>query len=54
MIVRLFLQATNAVAYAHSRGVIHHDLKPANIMIGPFEEVLVLDWAWRDSGPACA
>ncbi len=43
-IVRLFLQATNAVGYAHSRGVIHRDLKPSNIMIGPFEEVLVLDW----------
>jgi len=43
-IVRLFLQASNAVAYAHSRSVIHRDLKPSNIMIGPFEEVLVLDW----------
>lgn len=42
--VRLFLQAANAVAYAHSLGVIHRDLKPSNIMIGPFEEVLVLDW----------
>ncbi len=43
-LVRLFLQAANAVAHAHSRGVIHRDLKPANIMIGPFEQVLVLDW----------
>ncbi len=43
-IVRLFLQASNAVAFAHARGVIHRDLKPSNIMIGPFEEVLVLDW----------
>ena len=43
-LVRLFLQAANAVAYAHSRGVIHRDLKPSNIMIGPFEEILVLDW----------
>jgi serine/threonine-protein kinase len=43
-LVRLFLQAAGAVAYAHARGVIHRDLKPANIMIGPFEEVLVLDW----------
>ena len=43
-LVRLFLQAANAVAFAHSRGVIHRDLKPENIMIGPYEEVLVLDW----------
>jgi len=43
-IVRLFLQAANAIAFAHSRGVIHRDLKPANIMIGPFEEVLLLYW----------
>jgi serine/threonine-protein kinase len=43
-LVRLFLQAAHAVAYAHSRGVIHRDLKPSNIMIGPFEEVVVLDW----------
>ena len=42
--VRLFLQAANAIAFAHSRGVVHRDLKPANIMIGTFEEVLVLDW----------
>jgi len=43
-LLRLFLQAANAVDYAHSCGVIHRDLKPANIMIGPFEEVLILDW----------
>lgn len=42
--LRLFLQVCDAVAFAHSAGVIHGDLKPSNIMIGGFGEVLVIDW----------
>ncbi|HMB69336.1 MAG TPA: serine/threonine-protein kinase [bacterium] len=42
--LRLFLRVCEAVAFAHAHGVVHRDLKPANIMIGPFGEVLVLDW----------
>jgi serine/threonine-protein kinase len=42
--LRIFVRICNAVAFAHSQGVIHRDLKPSNIMVGPFEEVLVIDW----------
>lgn len=42
--VDIFRDILEAVAYAHARGVVHRDLKPANIMVGPFGEVMVMDW----------
>jgi len=43
-LLNIFQKACDAVAFAHSRGVIHRDLKPDNIMIGEFGEVVVMDW----------
>ena len=42
--LRVFQKVCEAAAFAHARGVIHRDLKPGNVMIGSFGEVLVLDW----------
>ena len=42
--LRLFLRICEPVAFAHAHGVIHRDLKPENVMVGPFGEVLVMDW----------
>jgi serine/threonine protein kinase len=43
-LLRLFEKICEAVAFANAHGVIHRDLKPENIMVGPFGEVLVMDW----------
>jgi serine/threonine protein kinase len=42
--LRAFADVCLAVELAHTKGVIHRDLKPDNIMLGDFGEVYILDW----------
>lgn len=43
-LVRCLLELTHALELAHSRGVLHRDIKPGNVMVGNFGEVYLLDW----------
>lgn len=43
-ILGVFERIAETVAFAHAAGIVHRDLKPSNVMVGPFGEVLVLDW----------
>jgi len=42
--VEIFRDVCSAMAFAHSKGVVHLDLKPANIQVGDYGEALVIDW----------
>jgi serine/threonine protein kinase len=43
-LLQIFQKVCDAIAFAHSKGVIHLDIKPENIQVGEYGEVLVLDW----------
>jgi eukaryotic-like serine/threonine-protein kinase len=43
-LLRMFMQICRAIDYVNSRGVVHCDLKPANILLGDFGQVLIADW----------
>jgi serine/threonine protein kinase len=53
-LVDVLVQIAHALDYAHTHGVVHRDLKPENILVGPFGEVLLLDWGlakvWERNG----
>jgi serine/threonine protein kinase len=43
-LLTIFQKVCDAISYAHSKGVVHRDLKPDNIMLGGYGEVVVMDW----------
>lgn len=53
-IVSIFIAVGQALAYAHHHGVVHQDVKPDNILIGRFGEVLLVDWGCAVRGKGLA
>ncbi len=53
-LINVIVQVAHALEYAHTHRVIHRDIKPENILVGPFGEVLLMDWGlakvWTEDG----
>ena len=53
-LIEVIEQIAHVLAYAHAHGVAHRDIKPENILVGPYGEVVLLDWGlakvWRKDG----
>jgi serine/threonine protein kinase len=42
--LKIFERVCEAVAFAHAHRILHRDLKPDNVMVGSFGQVMVMDW----------
>ena len=53
-LVDAIIQVAHSLEYAHAHGVVHRDIKPENILVGPFGEILLMDWGlakvWKADG----
>ncbi|MES9993176.1 MAG: serine/threonine-protein kinase [Candidatus Thiodiazotropha sp.] len=53
-LIEVIVQIAHALDYAHAHGVAHRDIKPENILVGPYSEVLLMDWGlakvWKRDG----
>ncbi len=50
-LLEIFLGACNGVSFAHRHGILHGDLKPGNLMVGDYGEVMVMDWGMAGYQP---
>ena len=48
ILTTIFLKVCQAIAYAHAKGILHRDIKPDNIIVGKYGEVLLFDWGLAD------
>ena len=48
--LRILIRVCESLAFAHARGVVHRDVKPSNVMVGEFGEVLLMDWGVAIAG----